>query len=53
MVMVEITFLVEYGSTMQIGDLEIRAGVTARTIRYCEDLRILEPEGRTDGGFRL
>ena len=38
---------------MQIGDLAIRAGVTARTIRYYEELGILEPEERTDGGFRL
>ena len=38
---------------MQIGDSAIRAGVTARTIRYYEELGILEPEERTDGGFRL
>ena len=38
---------------MWIGDLAIRAGVTVRTIRYYEELGILEPEERTDGRFRL
>jgi DNA-binding transcriptional MerR regulator len=38
---------------MQIGDLANRAGVTARTIRYYEELGLIEPEERTGGGFRL
>ena len=38
---------------MQIGDLAARAGVTPRTIRYYEELGIVEPEERTEGGFRL
>ncbi len=38
---------------MQIGDLANRAGVTARTIRYYEELGLIEPEERTEGGFRL
>ncbi|MFT5088491.1 MAG: DNA-binding transcriptional MerR regulator [Candidatus Latescibacterota bacterium] len=38
---------------MQIGDLATETGVTTRTIRYYEELGILEPEERTEGGFRL
>ena len=38
---------------MWIGDLAIRAGVTVRTIRYYEELGILEPAERTDGRFCL
>ena len=38
---------------MQIGDLATQAGVTTRTIRYYEELGIVEPQERTEGGFRL
>lgn len=38
---------------MQIGDLAAKAGVTPRTIRYYEELGIVEPEERSTGGFRL
>ncbi|MGY8823169.1 MAG: MerR family transcriptional regulator [Candidatus Latescibacterota bacterium] len=38
---------------MRIGDLATETGVTTRTIRYYEELGILEPEERTEGGFRL
>jgi DNA-binding transcriptional MerR regulator len=38
---------------MQIGDLAKEAGVTTRTLRYYEELGIIEPEERTEGGFRL
>lgn len=38
---------------MRIGDLAARAGVTARTIRFYEELGIIVPQERTDGGFRL
>jgi DNA-binding transcriptional MerR regulator len=38
---------------MQIGDLAARAGTTTRTIRYYEELGIIEPDERTEGGFRL
>lgn len=37
---------------MQIGDLAERAGVSTRTIRYYEELGILGPEERSNGGFR-
>lgn len=38
---------------MQIGDLAVRAGVTARTIRFYEERGIIAPDERTEGGFRL
>ena len=38
---------------MQIGDLAAKAGITTRTIRYYEELGIIEPEERSEGGFRL
>jgi DNA-binding transcriptional MerR regulator len=38
---------------MQIGELAERAGVTTRTIRYYEELGIIQPEERSSGGFRL
>ncbi len=37
---------------MQIGDLAVRAGVSTRTIRYYEELGMIEPQERTDRGFR-
>lgn len=37
---------------MLIGDLAERAGVSTRTIRYYEELGIIEPVERTNGGFR-
>ena len=37
---------------MQIGDLAAKAGVTSRTIRYYEELGLVEPEERNAGGFR-
>lgn len=37
---------------MQIGDLAERAAVSTRTIRYYEELGIIEPVERTTGGFR-
>lgn len=38
---------------MQISELAARAGITPRTIRYYEELGMIRPEGRTEGGFRL
>ena len=38
---------------MQIGDLAKIAGVTVRTVRYYEELELLEPVDRSEGGFRL
>jgi DNA-binding transcriptional MerR regulator len=40
-------------TVMTIGDLARRAGTTMRTIRYYEQRGLIEPLGRTKGGFRL
>ena len=37
---------------MRIGDLAVRSGVSTRTIRYYEELGMIEPQERTNGGFR-
>ncbi|MDH7512090.1 MAG: MerR family transcriptional regulator [Clostridiales bacterium] len=38
---------------LTIGDLAERVGVSARTIKHWEDKGIIEPDMRTEGGFRL
>jgi DNA-binding transcriptional MerR regulator len=38
---------------MRIGELVERTGLTARTIRYYEEIGLFEPNGRTEGEFRL
>jgi DNA-binding transcriptional MerR regulator len=38
---------------MKIGELARRTGLTIRTIRYYEELGLLEPLERSTGGFRL
>ncbi len=40
-------------SSLQIGELAKRAGVSVRTVRYYEELGLLPPSGRTSGGMRL
>ena len=37
---------------IQIGDLAARAGVSTRTIRYYEELGMITPQERSNGGFR-
>ena len=37
---------------MHIGRLAKKAGTTTRTVRYYEEMGLVEPEGRTPGGFR-
>jgi DNA-binding transcriptional MerR regulator len=37
----------------KIGQVSKRAGVTLRTIRYYEELGLIEPAVRSKGGFRL
>lgn len=37
----------------QIGEVAERVGLSLRTIRYYEEIGLVEPSGRTDGGFRL
>ena len=37
----------------KIGQVSKRAGITLRTIRYYEELGLIEPAVRSQGGFRL
>lgn len=37
----------------QIGEVAERVGLSLRSIRYYEEIGLVEPSGRTDGGFRL
>jgi DNA-binding transcriptional MerR regulator len=38
---------------MQIGEVAKRVDVTIRTVRYYEEMGLIEPAMRTEGGFRL
>jgi DNA-binding transcriptional MerR regulator len=38
---------------MQIGDIAAKAGITPRTIRYYQELDLIQPYDRSEGGFRL
>ncbi len=40
-------------TTMHIGELAERTGLSLRTIRHYDEIGILTPTGRTQGGFRL
>lgn len=40
-------------ATMHIGELADRTGLSLRTIRHYDEVGLLKPSGRTDGGFRL
>ncbi len=37
----------------QIGEVAERAGLSLRTVRYYEEMALVSPETRTEGGFRL
>lgn len=39
--------------TLQIGEVAARAGLSLRTVRYYEEVGLVLPSGRTEGGFRL
>ena len=39
--------------TMHIGELADRAGMSLRTLRHYDEVGLLTPTGRTEGGFRL
>ncbi|WP_157490175.1 MerR family transcriptional regulator [Frigoribacterium sp. Leaf186] len=40
-------------ATMQIGELADRTGMSLRTIRHYDEVGLLTPSGRSEGGFRL
>lgn len=40
-------------TTMHIGELADRTGLSNRTIRHYDEVGLLHPSGRTEGGFRL
>ena len=40
-------------TTMHIGELADRTGLSNRTIRHYDEIGLLRPSGRTEGGFRL
>lgn len=41
------------GERMQIGEVAERTGLSLRTIRYYEEVGLVAPSARTQGGFRL
>lgn len=41
------------GEQMQIGEVAERAGLSLRTIRYYEEVGLVIPSARSQGGFRL
>lgn len=40
-------------SLLRIGDVAKQTGITLRTLRYYEELDLIEPDNRTKGNFRL
>ena len=43
----------EVVATMHIGELADRSQMSLRTIRHYDEVGLLKPSGRTEGGFRL
>lgn len=41
------------GEVMHIGELAERTGLSLRTIRHYDEVGLLKPSGRSEGGFRL
>jgi DNA-binding transcriptional MerR regulator len=41
------------GEHMQIGEVAERSGLSLRTIRYYEEVGLVTPSARSQGGFRL
>jgi len=39
--------------TMHIGELAERTGLSLRTLRHYDEIGLLTPSGRSEGGFRL
>ncbi len=40
-------------ATVRIGEFADRVGVTAKTIRHYDELRLVPPPPRSEGGYRL
>lgn len=40
-------------ATMHIGELAERTGLSLRTLRHYDEIGLLTPSGRSDGGYRL
>lgn len=45
--------LMDEARTYHIGELAARVHLSLRTLRYWEEVGLITPSGRTDGGFRL
>jgi len=43
----------EDGPLLQIGDVAERVGLSLRTVRYYEEMGLISPSSRSEGGFRL
>lgn len=41
------------GKLHQIGEVAVRVGLSLRTVRYYEEMGLIAPAQRTEGGFRL
>jgi len=41
------------GTSMQIGEVAERSGLSLRTLRHYDQIGLLTPSMRSDGGFRL
>jgi MerR family copper efflux transcriptional regulator len=41
------------GAVMHIGEVAARTELSLRSLRHWEEVGLLHPSGRTDGGFRL
>ncbi|SEB64937.1 DNA-binding transcriptional regulator, MerR family [Nocardioides exalbidus] len=41
------------GEVMQIGEVATRTELSLRSLRHWEEVGLLKPSGRTEGGFRL
>lgn len=45
--------MAETGASMHIGEVAERTGLSHRTIRHYDEVGLVVPSGRSDGGFRL